>query len=676
MAAVYKFPDSFLPGLVFLDESIRSIEIDFRSSGDRVQVVSNKVHVGWGGAHAAEFTRRGKAMIRRWRRPFAVVVASLAAGVANAPAARAPRDAHLPDLREPIAIYSQAAISVQGPAAIPANEELALRELDELVRLKKAGMRFDYDLMDASWFEPDGAYRALRMQDWPNGPDAWISKCRAAGVRPGLRIGDNKLGAMQSAPQWKASLDKNGAAMSLFEGGFLPDLMSALDTWYDRGIRLFAIGPIDLTAATPASEARLTRDEIVARNSAALQAALRAFRIKNRDAVLLVLTGPGAGLDSPAQLPADRDLTGTSADFRPGMDQSGAFQMMSTGEPQLSSSPQADFSRSIDIANDGAVRRFEQSGVPLRHIESAGFVLGESSDPNPRVALHGAPSRDWKGAFLLAMAHGGWVNAVHGNLQLIRSDDALWMARAQRLFFNLQVRGRIHSFGGPPGSGQPYGFAGATARGSVYVVVNPSLAVAPLVLPPLEAAELPVGFGRIQFRDAGFIPRLRGTTITLGPGQMAVVGRGSYAAQAYSFGVQQDIVIPNSIQAVDADFQTTDPATIQAHIEPPIEGVLRVVVRERTPANQTLPNMTNSALTYENAAQPLTVEVTQSGRPIPVRINGRENAENEAAHDEPNWLVAEVDVNDLTPGVPVSVQFHSNLGESADLVGTAYQVVY
>jgi hypothetical protein len=39
-------------------------------------------------------------------------------------------------------------------------------------------------------------------------------------------------------------------------------------------------------------------------------------------------------------------------------------------------------------------------------------------------------------------------------------------------------------------------------------------------------------------------------------------------------------------------------------------------------------------------------------------------------------LVADIDVNDLTPGVPVRVCVHSNLTDPPDLEARAYQVVY
>ena len=613
-------------------------------------------------------------MIRRWRRPLLVLALSLAACIPVAIAARAPRDPRPLDLAAPIAVYSDSPAYGEAVAINPVGESTALRELNELVRLKKSGLRIDYDLIPASSFVR-GGFRALRAQDWPNGLDVWIGKCRDAGIRPGIEIGVNTLPSIQLVSdipqQWKDSLSRDGHGLSLSEGGFLPDLISALQFWYDRGIRLFRLGPIDLAATTPASAARLTANEIVAHNSTALRDALTAFRRKNRDAVVLLLIAPPAVRDSSASTSANNDLSVATAAPRPELSQLGAFQLLSTGEPQPSSAPQANVARVIDIEDDSRVRRFEKLGVPLQHIDSTGFVVSRNDNPGLRQ-----PLRAWKGAFLHSMARGGWVNGVNGDIERIRSVDAIWMARAQKLFFTLQAQGRIRSFGGPLSGGKPYGFAATTQRGSIYVVVNPGLTVAPLALPLLPTVKSILPEGRIQFRDAGFKPRLRGATITLGPGQMAMIGYGAYAGPAFNFGVQQDVVIPNSIEPVDADFQSTAPTTIEARINPPIEGVLRIVVHEREPLSQSSLSDAGIADSEAPANSGISIEVTQSGRPIPVRLDGDESKTTESPGAGPLWLVAEIDVNDLTPGIPVSVRFHSNATTSSDLEGSAYAVVY
>ena len=115
---------------------------------------------------------------------------------------------------------------------------------------------------------------------------------------------------------------------------------------------------------------------------------------------------------------------------------------------------------------------------------------------------------------------------------------------AQKLFFELRAAGRIRTFGGIPGDSQPYGFGGVTARGAVYVVMNPAQDVATIKLPLLAPDQPPLGIGRIQFRDAGFVPKLAGNQITLGPGQMAMVGFGAYAAPIYNFGIQTMLSFP------------------------------------------------------------------------------------------------------------------------------------
>ena len=81
-----------------------------------------------------------------------------------------------------------------------------------------------------------------------------------------------------------------------------------------------------------------------------------------------------------------------------------------TGDPRPSDVPEANFWRSMDIYSDHMVRRFEQLGFPLERIDSTGFMVGKTGTIYYR-AMHA-----WKGAFLLMMARGGWVNTVHGNL--------------------------------------------------------------------------------------------------------------------------------------------------------------------------------------------------------------------------------------------------------------------
>ena len=600
-----------------------------------------------------------KTAMQHFRRTFLL---SLALVTLLFPVAGAQRKTIAAQLSAPITVYSHDSTQTQPFAASPDSEQQAMRDLDQLLRLKHAGVRVDYDLMEATWFMPQSSYRTLRAAGWPNGLDAWLARCREAGIGPGLEIDGNAIPlqtASTAVPSaWKDSLGEDGRSLSLFEGGFLPDLTAAMQSWYDRGVRLFAFDSIDFSAATPASAAKLSQTEISARNISALRQALDAFREKNRDAVVLVSMESSLHRRLPLQPVADAAPADQVQTAHAESAQLGSLTLFSTGVPRPFAAPQANLWRAIDIESDESVRRLEQSGHSLAQIDSSGFTASGTAD---------AGMRAWKGAFLLSMARGGWVNSIHGDLSLINQNDARWMAHVQRLFLGLQDRGHMRSFGGAAGSDEPYGFAGSNARGSVYVVVNPGEAEATLSLPALGADPVNMVDGRLLFRDAGFTPQLNGNALTLGPGQMAVVGYGSYVSSAFNFGVQQDVIIPQAVEIVDADFQSTDSGALQASFNPPIEGVVRLILRPRISADREFgPSSGGSA----DDAQDFTVDATQYGRSIPVRLDDNK------LERSMGWTVAEIDVNDLTPGVPLVVRFHSNSTGMGSLQASAYAVEY
>ena len=127
-------------------------------------------------------------------------------------------------ITEPISVYINWAAYDELSDNVELTEELALRQLDELLRLRELGVRFDYYMMDAFWFAPDGAYRTWRKPHWPNGPDTWLTRCLEAEVKPGLWVTANTLCKMECAPAWCESLDEKNQALCCFYGGYLHDM--------------------------------------------------------------------------------------------------------------------------------------------------------------------------------------------------------------------------------------------------------------------------------------------------------------------------------------------------------------------------------------------------------------------------------------------------------------------
>ncbi len=123
-----------------------------------------------------------------------------------------------------------------------------------------------------------------------------------------------------------------------------------------------------------------------------------------------------------------------------------------------------------------------------------------------------------------------------------------------------------------------------------------------------------------------------------------------------------------SVEPLDTEFHIGESGTIEASLNPPIEGILRIVVRTGASAGRT--QQGHSAL----ERLPLTLEVTQWDRAVPFRLVSQGG--HHLLGGRPSLLIADIDVNDLTPGVPVRVRVHSNLANPPELEARAYAVVY
>jgi hypothetical protein len=560
-------------------------------------------------------------------------------------------------LRDPVWVYNDWSAYDELSDNIPLTEQLAMRELDEIVRLKKSGVHFDYYMMDAFWFDPDGGYRKWRKPNWPDGPDGWIAACQKNGLKPGLWFSTNALVKINAAPQWKDSLNAKGGSMSFFEGGFLADFMDALQYWHDHGIRMFKFDFVDFGAVTPAGEKAYSKPEIRDRNESALREALKKFRAKNPGVMLVGFNGFGGDMESTAgPFPFHNPI-----DLR----WLEVFDSIYSGDPRPSDVPEANFWRSMDIYSDHMVRRYEQSGMPLERIDSTGMMVGNTG------TIYYRKTNAWKGMLWGIMARGGWVNTVHGNLEFLDEEKAQWFARAQGLYGKLQAEGRTKSFGGIPGNVEPYGFGSFDMSGAVYTVVNPAQVVRELGLPKLSRVQERLGAGRIIFRDAGFVPVLGKNRITLGPGQMAAIGFGRYADDSFNFGVQEDVVIPREIVPIDAKLIEGGKNTIEAVIEPPTKGDLRILFQQRDENGSIMRSWPGGPPKGKSIATVLKITVEQSGKALRIDI----------AHDKViwsglSWGAGEVRHKDFTTGSPITVRCSSEEKGFVKLEGHLYAVTY
>ncbi len=480
---------------------------------------------------------------------------------------------------------------------------------------------------------------------------------RLRGLIPGLWFGTNTLVKIDPVPQWEDSLNRQRRAMSFYEGGFLQGFIDVLQYWYERGIRMFKFDFVDFTAATPKAEETQSRGEIYSRNVDAFRAALKNFRRKNPNVVLVAFNGFGGDIEStanpfPFQHPIDlRWLE--------------VFDSLYSGDPRPSDVPEMNFWRSMDIYSDHMVRRYEQSDVPLERIDSTGFMVGNTG------TVYYRKTNAWRGALVLMLARGGWLNTVHGNLEFISDEDARWFAKVQSLYLRLEATGRTKTFGGIPREVKPYGFGSVDSGGAVYTILNPTESIAEIEMPLLSRLQEPNEEGRVLFRDAGFVPVLTGSKIKLGPGQLAVVGLARYANPEYDLGIQEDVRIPIRIQPLAAKFIPDGKNAIKAELSAPERGDLRIVMQQRGSDGRIRRSSGGAPPNGTTMGKILMLRAWQSGQPLPIEINY-----DKAIWSGLSWAVGEIKHSAMTTGEAVTIRCSSSEKDSVALDGHILEVEY
>ena len=466
--------------------------------------------------------------------------------------------------KKPVFIYNNWSSYDELSDNIPLTEELAMKELNEVLRLKKSGVLIDYYLMDAFWFDRDGGYRTWHKQHWPNGPDKWLRTCKQNNILPGMWFSTNLISGggnifLNMIPEWESSEGADKGILCLFEGGYLSHLEQSLQLWYNKGVRLFKFDFAYFEAATPHAKASYSLEEIKEKNKVAFMQMLQSFRAKNKDVLILGYNGFGGVLDN-TYTPFSKTIDSRWLD---------TFDTLYSGDPRFSDVPMMNIWRSEDVYHDHQNRQFEFNGLPLKRIDSCAFMNGVTGTCYSRAM------QCWKGELILDLARGGWVNVYHGNMELIKNEDAKWFARVQQMFHHLQSENRISSFGGIPGMAILYGFKAEDKNGVVCTVVNPSQQIEKLQMPVKNFKR-----SKILYTDGGFTPVIKNNTIILGAEQLVVIGFDSYADDKYDFGKDETIQIPQSLTKLEAPFSLTRNNAIDCKMNARASHDIRIIVQQ------------------------------------------------------------------------------------------------
>jgi hypothetical protein len=562
----------------------------------------------------------------------------------------------------PVFIYNNWSAYDELSDNVAQTETLAMLELDQVIRLKKMGVEIDYYVMDAFWFDKWGGYRTWHKTHWPNGPDKWLADCKANQLKPGMWFSTNLIATrsgrfLEVIPEWQDSLGTDTNIMCMFQGGYLHHLSESLQSWYDRGVRLFKFDFAYFEAITPGAKDKYSKEEVLEKNKLAFMQMLQAMREKNPDILITGYNGFGGDMENTFS-PLDKKIDPRWLD---------TFDTLYSGDPRFSDVPMMNIWRSQDNYSDHQVTAFKAYGLPIRRIDNCAFMIGQTG------TCYYRGRHCWKGMLILELARGGWVNVFHGNLELLSDEDARWFAKVQSLYHRLQRQDSTNLFGAIPGRGEPYGFYASTPRGAVFTVVNPAQRISKVTL-PMESAIAT----QVMYSDDGFSPMLSGKELTLGPEQLVVVGSGEFADSfenrfnlLYNLGTDESIQIPLTIEEIPADFVSTSKNTIEASVIPEKGRHLRILFQQFDASGWPYRSWPGAPPDGKKVDAYLKIAGVQQGKKVPLHIEY-----DKMIWSGLSWGAAEIHSADLDFNQPLRIICSSAENETLTLKTRLYAVTY
>lgn len=464
-------------------------------------------------------------------------------------------------MKQPVNLYINWASYDELSDAVPLTEKVAMEQLDHLLKLRAEGVYFDGYMMDCFWYARDGGYRTWRQPHWPEGPDRWLNRCLEENLLPGLWFACNNMAPhcqLDPHPAWEDSLSESGRACAFFMGGFLDHWLESLHIWYEKGFRIFKLDFANLNAAPEHVHARMLPSEVRAANIEALHNGLLTFRREHPEVQFIAYNGFEENeWDTPNYAP--RKTMCTTGKTFPKVISGRWLEVMDSiysGDPRLSDVPTWNFWRSKDLYSNHMVRLYEANGLPLKRIDSSGFMIGNTG------TCYFRGKAAWKAMLILTYARGGWMNTLYGDLSLLSKEDARWIRSVQDFFLTLQAEAEWSTFGGIPGAAQPHGFLAQAKEGKVYTVMNPSPEPQWLDLPGCAASS----DARVIFSDSGVTPKIKDNRIFLFPEALAVVLTGDLPH--VDFGRECDVTICQYQKLLQTEVSASKSGQIRTTLQP------------------------------------------------------------------------------------------------------------
>lgn len=341
--------------------------------------------------------------------------------------------------------------------------QLTLDNVERIAKLsERSGVKFDYYLMDAFWFEPNTPYDRFKKETFPNGPAPVVEAIEKAGMKYGLWFDINFIKAeMQGMEKYDTLLQNDSLCFSCDE---VAELMTkGIETQIrECGLKMVKLDFAYFECKNPAHghSVELTESkEKAVKNFLRMMEKLKAIEPELK---VLCYNGWTTTLDWIGSV-RERNGYAISPYWSEYID------YLYCGDPRPSEIACGELEKSLVWYTDAMIRNFADSAMPLDCIDDHGTMLGATG------TIYRLGKKLFRQGVLMDVMRGGKKLHLYGDTSGLDDADCEFFGYVNGMYDKTMKKDYDTRFiGGDARKGEIYGYSATNGAEGYVVLVNPT----------------------------------------------------------------------------------------------------------------------------------------------------------------------------------------------------------
>lgn len=364
--------------------------------------------------------------------------------------------------REPLRIYCDWGLHDDPTDNIELTAEMTLANIGRLTKLsERTGVRFDYYLMDAYWFEEGQPYKKFKSRTFPDGVQPVLDALESAGMKYGLWFDLNCIHAhLKGFEKYDALLESGALCFACDEVARL--MTEAIGHHIRRhGVKLIKLDFAYFECGNPTHGHSVEHTESKEKSVKNFFRMLKALKRIEPQLKVLCYNGWTTDLSRIGSV-EERSGYAISPYWCEYVD------YLYCGDPRPSEIACEGLENSVVYYTDAMIRDFRKSLLPFFAIDDHGTMMGYTS------TIYRLGKKLFRSGLLMNVMRGGGKLHLYGDVSELDEEDMKYLSFLNGVYEEIVRQGYGMQFvSGDARKGEIYGYATDGAAEGYAVLVNP-----------------------------------------------------------------------------------------------------------------------------------------------------------------------------------------------------------